>query len=186
MVGITTAAITTAITATSGAINTTLHSMFEIGEAVVHPQYGVGRIVKLEEREFEHGKMHRYYEVLLPGGSTLWVPVDRPNSGLRRLAQRSDLVHCRAILKAPPSPLIEDGRLRQSDLASQLKKGTIDAQCEVTRDLSAFVSHKPAYGTIFAFLDAVRGALDQEWAQVEEISLQEAAFEISSLLDGTP
>jgi hypothetical protein len=59
---------------------------------------------------------------------------------------------------------------------------TIAAQCEVVRDLAAFVSHKPAYGTIIGFLEAIQGALYQEWAAVEEISILEATAEISSLL----
>lgn len=156
--------------------------MFEIGDRVVHPQHGVGQIVKLEEREFERGETRRYYEIHIPGGSTVWVPVDLSNSGLRRLAHKNDLAHCREILKSSPSPLMEDGRVRQSALAAHLKLGTIAAQCEVVRDLSAFVAHKPAYGTISAFLEAMMRVLCQEWAMVEEITLSEAAAEISSLL----
>ena len=156
--------------------------MFEIGDRVVHPQHGVGQIVKLEEREFERGETRRYYEIHIPGGSTVWVPVDLSNSGLRRLAHKNELAHCREILKSSPSPLMEDGRVRQSALAAHLKLGTIAAQCEVVRDLSAFVAHKPAYGTISAFLEAMMRVLCQEWAMVEEITLPEAAAEISSLL----
>jgi len=156
--------------------------MFEVGEEVVHPQHGVGRVVKLEDREFERGSTRHYYEILIPGSSTIWVPVDLPNSGLRRLASRRDVNHCRAILRAKPAPLTVDGRIRQSDLVSQLKQGTIVSQCEVVRDLSAFVAHKPAYGTITAFLQAVRNVLDQEWAAVEGVSLLDASSEIDSLL----
>lgn len=156
--------------------------MFAIGERVVHPRHGVGQIVKLEDREFERGQTQRYYEISIPGGSTVWVPVDLSNSGLRRLAQKSDVAHCREILKAPPSPLTEDGRIRQSTLVEHLKQGTIVAQCEVVRDLSAFVAHKPAYGTISAFLDAMLHVLSQEWAIVEEITIFEATSEINSLL----
>jgi CarD family transcriptional regulator len=157
--------------------------MFEIGELVVHPQHGVGQIVKLEDREFERGDSRRYYEIQIPGGSTLWVPVDRSNSGLRQLAHKRELVHCREILKSNPSPLMEDGRLRQSTLAAHLKRGTIAAQCEVVRDLSAFVAHRPTYGTITAFLEAMLRVLSQEWSMVEGITISEAASEIHSLLE---
>jgi CarD family transcriptional regulator len=157
--------------------------MFEIGDQVVHPQHGVGLVVKLEDREFERGDSRRYYEIHIPGGSTVWVPVDLSNSGLRPLASKSDLIHCREILQARPSPLMEDGRVRQSALVARLKQGTIAAQCEVVRDLSAFVAHKPAYGTITGFLEAMLRVLCQEWAIVEEITPSEAAFEISSLLE---
>lgn len=156
---------------------------FAVGDRVVHPQHGVGYIVKLENRAFQPGSSQRYYEISIPGGSTVWVPVDLPNSGLRNLATRSEIAHCRRILRSQPVRLTDDGRIRQSELVARLKQGTIAAQCEVVRDLSAFVSHKPAYGTIPALLEAIRGVLSQEWAAVEGITLAEAAFEINTLLE---
>jgi CarD family transcriptional regulator len=156
--------------------------MFEIGDRVVHPQHGVGQIVKLEDREFERGDARRYYEIDIPGGSTVWVPVDLSNSGLRRLAHKGELDYCREILKGRPSSLMEDGRVRQSALVAHLKQGTIAAQCEVVRDLSAFVAHKSAYGTITAFLEAMLRVLCQEWAIVEGTTIVEATSEIHSLL----
>lgn len=157
--------------------------MFEIGDQVVHPQHGVGQIVKLEDREFERGDTRRYYEIHISDGSIVWVPADQSNSGLRRLAQKSELARCRAILQASPLPLTEDGRVRQSALVAHLKQGTLAAQCEVVRDLSAFVAHKPAYGTITAFTEGILRVLCQEWAIVQEISMSEAMAEISSLLE---
>lgn len=157
--------------------------MFEIGDKVVHPQHGVGQIVKLEEREFERGDTRRYYEIQIPGGSTVWVPVDLSDSGLRRLASKAELAHCRKILQARPLPLTEDGRVRQATLVAHLKQGTMVAQCEVVRDLSAFVAHKPSYGTITSFLEAMLRVLCQEWAIVEEVTVSQAMSEISSLLE---
>lgn len=171
------------VTTVGGAISIVAHLTFEIGDTVVHPQHGVGQIATLEDREFQRGDIRRYYEIFIPGGSTVWVPVDSSNSGLRRLAHKREIVHCRQILKSVPSPLTEDGRARQSQLAAHLKQGTIIAQCEVVRDLSAFVAHKPAYGTIAAFLEATRRVLCQEWAIVEGITLAEATHEISALLE---
>jgi CarD family transcriptional regulator len=170
------------ITANGGAINVAARSTFKIGERVVHPQHGVGHIATLEDREFERGDVRRYYEIHIPGGSTVWVPVDLSNSGLRRLANKGELATCREILKARPSPLTEDGRVRQATLVAHLKQGTIVAQCEVVRDLSAFVAHKPAYGTITSFLEAMLRVLCQEWAAVEGISIPEAMSEIHALL----
>ena len=158
-------------------------TIFGIGDTVVHPQHGVGQIVRLEDREFERGDSRTYYEIHIPDNSILWVPVDLSNSGLRNLASKSELAYCREILKEPPSPLLEDGRVRQSALVAHLKQGTIAAQCEVVRDLSAFVAHKPAYGTITAFLGTMLRVLCQEWALVEGITISEAMSEIISLLE---
>ncbi len=154
----------------------------EVGDRVVHPQYGVGQVVKLDEREFEPGVIRRYYEIAIPG-STLWVPLDLPTFGLRKLTVRSEIARCRKILESAPSPLIEDPRLRQSNLAARLKQGTIRAHCEVVRDLSAYGAHKPLSGTIAAFLRVTQEVLSQEWATVEGITISEAVFEISLLLE---
>ena len=156
--------------------------MFKIGDQVVHPQYGVGHVVKLEDREFEPGVVRRYYEISIPG-STLWVPLDLPTFGLRKLAAKSEIARCRQILASRPAPLTEDARLRQSDLAVRLKKGTIAAHCEVVRDLSAYSAHKPINGTIAAFLRSTQDVLCQEWAAVEGITIAEATIEISLLLE---
>jgi RNA polymerase-interacting CarD/CdnL/TRCF family regulator len=154
----------------------------EVGDRVVHPQYGVGQVVRLDEREFEPGVVRQYYEISIPG-STLWVSLDLPTFGLRKLTVRSEIERCRKILELPPAPLTEDARLRQSDLATRLKQGTIHAHCEVVRDLTAYGVHKPLSGNIAAFLRVTQDVLCQEWAAVEGITLSAANAEISILLD---
>jgi CarD family transcriptional regulator len=136
---------------------------FKIGDRVVHPQHGVGNVVNLEEREFERGVTRRYYEVSIPDGSILWVPFDPPSFGLRKLAERREIEHCREILLSRPSPLGEDARTRQPNLANRLKTGTIHTQCEVVRDLYAFGEHKSLYGSMAGFFKQTQTVLCQEW-----------------------
>ena len=154
----------------------------EVGDRVVHPQYGVGQVVKLDEREFEPGVMRRYYEISIPG-TTLWVSLDLPTFGLRKLTEKSEIERCRKILASPPSPLAEDARLRQPDLSARLKEGTIHAHCEVVRDLAAYGVHKPLSGSIATFLKVAQDVLCQEWAAVEGISVPAATQEVGALLE---
>jgi len=157
--------------------------MFKVGDTVVHPQHGVGHVVNVAEREFEPGVMRRYYEVSIPGGSTLWVPFDPPAFGLRKLAERSEIDHCRQILVSHPSPLGGEARSRQSDLVNRLKVGTIRTQCEIVRDLYAYGEHKSLYGTIAGFYKQTQNVLCQEWAIVEAVTLPEAVQEVNALLE---
>ena len=157
--------------------------IFNIGDPVVHPQHGVGHVVNLEEREFGPGVTRRYYEVSIPGGSTLWVPFDPPSFGLRKLAAPSDIEHCRHILVSHPAPLAGDSRSRQADLANRLKDGTICTQCEIVRDLYAHGEHRSLYGTIAGFYRQTQNVLCLEWALVEGITLPEAVNEINTLLE---
>lgn len=158
--------------------------MFNVGEQVVHPQHGVGHVVRLEDREFGSGVKRRYYEISIAGaGSTLWVPFDPPSFGLRKLAGRSEINHCRQILASRPSPLTDDARSRQSALAERLKQGTIRVQCEVVRDLFAFGEHKSLYGSMAGFFRQTQNVLCEEWALVEGVTLAEAIQEVQSLLE---
>lgn len=158
--------------------------MFSIGERVVHPQHGVGQVVKLEERGFGSGVRRLYYEVsIAEAGSTLWVPCDPPSYGLRSLADRAEIERCRQVLASRPSPLTDDARTRQAHLAERLKGGTIRVQCEVVRDLYAFGEHKSLYGSMAGFFRQTQNVLCEEWALVEGVTLEQAAQEVTSLLE---
>jgi len=159
--------------------------MFNIGERVVHPQHGVGEVVKLEDREFESGVTRRYYEVSIPSeGSTLWVPLDPPDhNSLRKLAGRSEIELCRQVLASHPVLFTDDARTRQANLVERLRRGTIRVQCEVVRDLYAFGEHKSLYGSMAGFFRQTQNVLCEEWAIVEGVTLEEAAQEVTSLLD---
>ena len=157
--------------------------IFKVGDRVVHPQHGVGQIVKLEDKEFESGVIRQYYEISMLAGSTVWAPVDFGTVGLRKPARRSEIAQCRKILTSRPAPLPEDLRTRQSNLLARLKQGTIFTFCEVVRDLYAYGEHKSLYGTIAGFFRQTQNVLCQEWAVVERITLQEAVEEVNSLLE---
>jgi RNA polymerase-interacting CarD/CdnL/TRCF family regulator len=157
--------------------------IFEVGDQVVHPQHGLGQVVKLEVREFESGVTRQYYEISMPEGSTVWVPVDMVTTGLRRPAERREIDRCREILISRPAPLTDDTRVRQANLSARLKQGTIFTFCEIVRDLYAYGEHKSLYGTIAGFFRVTKDVLCQEWALVEGITLAEAVQEIDSLLE---
>jgi CarD family transcriptional regulator len=156
---------------------------FKIGDRVVHPQHGVGVVAKLEDRTFDPGVLRGYYEISIQSGSTIWVPVDPPSFGLRKLAERSEIDRCRKILTAHPSPLGGEPRTRQSELANRLKQGTIRTQCEIVRDLYAHGEHKSLYGTMAGFFRQTQNVLCQEWATVEGVTLPQAFEEVNSLLE---
>jgi len=154
----------------------------EVGDRVIHPQHGLGEVTSLVLKQFVEGEKRPFYEISFPG-STLWIPLSRASSGIRKLAGKSELASCRGVLKAPARPLEDDYRLRQKELKAHLKEGTLTAHCEVVRDLTAYGWHKSLNGSIAIFLKNTLNVLYQEWAAVEEVTPAEASSEIQALLE---
>ena len=153
---------------------------FDIGDKVVHPQHGVGYVANMEEKQFEPNAPRTYYVIQIPD-TTVWVPVDLPTSGLRKLSGQSELGRCRQVLQSAPLALKPDRNL-QSSLSGHINQGTIVAQCEVVRDLTAYAWRKPLFGPIADFQRRILNVLCQEWAVVTGLSLPEASHEINLLL----
>jgi len=160
--------------------NESFDMKFAIGDKVVHPQHGVGFVSGLEEKQFKPSAARMYYVVSIPD-TTLWVPVDLSTSGLRKLGLISELEKCRQVLQTSPQAL-NAGKELLSSLSARIKQGTIIAQCEVVRDLTAFGWKKPLYGPLADFQRMALNVLCQEWAAVKRITQAEASYEINSLL----
>lgn len=155
---------------------------FSVNEQVVYPSFGVGRITAVVKKDYVEDAGQLCYEVS-GARSRLWVPVDQASArGLRRLTRRAELDQFRRILSSAPAPLAPDFRQRQKELRDQLKQGTLQALCEVVRDLHARHRAKPLVDYDAEVLRKSQAALCQEWAAVEQVTEAEASAEIERLL----
>jgi RNA polymerase-interacting CarD/CdnL/TRCF family regulator len=154
---------------------------FKVDDWVVHPQHGVGRVVKLEMRQFVAGSEELYYEISIPNG-TVWVQVDASSGSLRKVITKEDLAKYRDILKSRPKKLTADYRKRHTELTDRLSMGSLKARCEVVRDLSALAWYKPLGERNSGLLRHAHQVLYQEWAVANGVSLSEATKEVLALL----
>lgn len=155
---------------------------FKTGDGVVHPVYGVGHIVQIEDRQFSGKEVRPYYKVVLPK-LTLWIPIEAQVAiGLRLVIARSDLDQYRLLLKSRPVLLKQGLAQRHAELAGRLKEGSFRVMCEVVRDLTLSGRQKPLGRSDAAILRKTRERLLQEWAASAGISEAEAATEINTLL----
>jgi len=155
---------------------------FISGDDVVHPSYGVGNIMRLEERQLAEVATRQYY-VLAFGKMTVWLPVQGgPTSPLRLVTAPRDLEQYRTLLKSCPASLDRDYKKRRTDLNEQLAHGSFQVVCEVVRDLTALGWHKPMNELDSMMLKKVRANLWQEWATSTGQPLPEAILEVSALL----
>lgn len=157
---------------------------FKVGEKVVHPFHGVGKVVDKEEKKFFDKEAQMYYEVETPK-LTVWVPVeDGDNPGLRPLTERSKLPEYRDLLKSPPKKFAKNYRTRQSQIKKLLQDGSLTGMVRVVRDLTALERKKSVLND--SDNRSLRDAYDhlcQEWAAIKGAKVSEASREIDRLLD---
>lgn len=155
---------------------------FRVGQAVVYPTFGLGRIAAIVTKTDLDGQSQAFYEVR-GEFSTLWVPVsEAAERGLRRVATQAELAPYRSLLQSQPADLSMDARLRQREIQARLRRGTLQDWCEVVRDLNALGSRSALGEYDVVELRKSRNWLNQEWAVAAGMSTAQAAAEIDRLL----
>jgi CarD family transcriptional regulator len=110
---------------------------FSVGDKVVHPHHGPGRVADIEYREFMAGPK-RYYVIEIPGrGLTVHVPVDKADkAGVRLAMAQSRLPRVLSTLRGRPRVLPEDFQERQEQVGATLRTGRVLQLARVVRDLT--------------------------------------------------
>ena len=111
---------------------------FQVGETVVHPDYGAGVITEIQERH-ALGPSKRYYSIELLGDpqTTVMVALDKEVSvGLRQPIPKARLGRLWRILRAEPEVLPDAHKERYAVIEGKLEEGDIFQIAEAVRDLA--------------------------------------------------
>jgi CarD family transcriptional regulator len=111
--------------------------MFRIGDTVIHPGYGAGTVVDIEELQCL-GNDKPYYSIELSDESKtrVWVPVkDAGKKGVRHPTPKSQLSQIWRVLRAEPETLSPDHNERYKSLQEKLRGGDISQVAKVVRDM---------------------------------------------------
>jgi RNA polymerase-interacting CarD/CdnL/TRCF family regulator len=143
--------------------------MYHRGDAVMHWTYGLGSVVRLENRELLGQKM-LYYAVQV-GDMTVWVPNDdQLLIRLRRPSTRGQLPKLRALLSKPGVTLPQDRHERKTLLLEMLKDGRAESLCKVIRSLVVFAKNHPLNDNDQALLKRAQTALLAEWSHALSVT----------------
>jgi CarD family transcriptional regulator len=115
-------------------------SMFRIGQTVVHPEYGAGRIQEIRTLSSLGHSEREYYAIRLIGDpdTVVMVPLEREQEvGLRMPIAEEELQSVWRVLRADPKELPSNYKRRCSILQEKLSEGGLEAMAEVVRDLAA-------------------------------------------------
>jgi RNA polymerase-interacting CarD/CdnL/TRCF family regulator len=155
---------------------------FKEGDFIVHPMYGVGNIVRVEEKCLAEDQP-RWYYVLAVDKSTVWVPADENNgAGLRAVTPKKELDRYRVVLKGRPGLLERDHNKRRTLINERVRQGAFQSLCEAVRDLSAHSWKRPLSEADLTLLQHLSQRLCREWAASANMSLPDATAEVQALL----
>ncbi len=162
--------------------------MFRIGDTVIHPGYGAGTVVYIEEQQFL-GSDKPYYSIeLLDGSKTrVWVPVkDAGKKGVRYPTPKSQLGQIWRVLRTEPETLSPDHNKRYDSLREKLRGGDIFRIAEAVRDMF-WKDHRSRRLTIQGKRLYDRGLtfLASEVAVVQGCDFAVAEARISSILEAS-
>lgn len=154
---------------------------YQVGDKVVHANYGLGEIIKMDEK-FIHGRQMLCY-VLLAGNVTIWVMADEPGkSGLRLPTPGTDFENLFKILSSPGELLPTDQYERKTELTERMKEGDLASICTVIRDLHYYRDVKQLNDHDKVAMERAQRLLLEEWTYSCSISMSQAYAELTQLL----
>jgi RNA polymerase-interacting CarD/CdnL/TRCF family regulator len=158
---------------------------FQVGDTVVHWNYGLGKIVQLDDRLLS-GHMTSCYVVEIRD-LTLWVPVTQVGgSSLRVPTSRSDFKKLFDILHSAGEPLPDDRNERRMHLSERMKHRDLASICKVVRDLSSYGATKKLNDNDRTTLERARSLLISEWRLTFSSSQVQVEKELTKLVGDYP
>jgi CarD family transcriptional regulator len=158
--------------------------MFEIGDLVVYPAHGVGKIETIESRSIAGKKQDYYIMRILDNDMKIMIPIHNATAvGLRELIEFGDIPKVYDILKTREVS-INGGtwNRRYRGYMEKIKTGSIYELAEVLRDLTVLKGDKELSFGERKMLDTARGLLLKELSIVREVSENELEEEIRDIL----
>jgi RNA polymerase-interacting CarD/CdnL/TRCF family regulator len=154
---------------------------FKIGDSVVHWNYGLGKVIAIEDKCMD-GETRRYYCIEV-GLLTLWVPFsENGDSPIRPLAGSDEFPALYEILQGQADELPEQQFLRKNALKERLQRHSLAETCRVIRDLHSRAKHTPLNQSESATLQRIESGLIDEWVLTLGIPRIEAAQALEELL----
>jgi CarD family transcriptional regulator len=119
------------------AIDTGVALTYKVGDKVVYPHHGAGKILKKEKKEVL-GQVREYLTIkILHNDMTVMVPTDSAGrAGLRRVIDCNDVERVLAVLRDDMSQMPKNWNRRFKHNRDKMKTGDIFELAEVVRNLA--------------------------------------------------
>ena len=159
---------------------------YVIGTKVVHPCYGAGVIVRIQEKSIGD-EAHSYYIIESVARSMqVMVPVGRAESiGLRKVGEEERLrsLLARCSIEPEEHEIEKDFRARTADIRERLKSGRFGEIVNCARALYLLNTRRPLGTTDRQLFDQAKDFLAGELSLATETQVSEAMEQVENLFE---
>lgn len=110
---------------------------YQKGDWVVHPAYGVGRILGIETRQISGDEAHYYHLRIKATDSHIWIPVEKLAEDARPLTTPEKFREALTILERPPRKMAVNIKQRTQRIAEVREQNSPTSLARLLRDLWA-------------------------------------------------
>jgi CarD family transcriptional regulator len=156
---------------------------FTVGDYVVYPKHGVGRVVELQREEIAGMQLELYVLRFEKERMTLRVPVNKVEAiGMRKLSSDKTLKQAMETLKGKPKVKRTMWSRRAQEYEAKINSGDLVSIAEVTRDLFRPEDQPEQSYSERQIFEAASSRLARELAAMEETDEPTALGKILDVL----
>jgi CarD family transcriptional regulator len=156
---------------------------FAVGDYVVYPKHGLGRVIELQESEIAGASLQLYVLRFEKEKMTVRVPVTKAESvGMRKLSSSKTLEDAMLTLKGKPKIKRTMWSRRAQEYEAKINSGNLVSIAEVVRDLHRAEDQAEQSYSERQIYEAAISRLARELAAMESIDEKAAQEKIQQVL----
>ena len=157
---------------------------FDVGDYVVYPKHGVGRVIELQSQQIAGMDLELYVLRFEKERMTLRVPTNKAESvGMRKLSSNKTLSEALDTLKGKPKVKRTMWSRRAQEYEAKINSGDLVSIAEVTRDLFRPDDQPEQSYSERQIFEAASSRLARELAAMEETDERAALGKILEILN---
>ncbi|MBB6124761.1 CarD family transcriptional regulator [Sphingobium subterraneum] len=157
---------------------------FDVGDYVVYPKHGVGRVIELQSQQIAGMELELYVLRFEKERMTLRVPTNKVESvGMRKLSSNKTLTEALDTLQGKPKVKRTMWSRRAQEYEAKINSGDLVSIAEVTRDLFRADDQPEQSYSERQIFEAASSRLARELAAMEETDEPSALKKILRILN---
>ena len=157
---------------------------FDVGDYVVYPKHGVGRVVELQSTEIAGTQLELYVLRFEIERMTLRVPINKAEiGGMRKLSSDKTMQDALQTLKGKPKVKRTMWSRRAQEYEAKINSGDLTSIAEVTRDLFRADDQPEQSYSERQIFEAASSRLARELAAMEQVDEKTALVQILEILN---